>query len=335
MSSAPGLRETASAADRYTALVEAADDAVIVADFDARRVVEANPAACELFGYTREEFPGIPVRDLHFGDEEVDRVLTELTARERATHPNLKSRRKDGSMFWSEVRAKAFESGGHKLVLFVVRDATNRVEREHELARAYQSLKDAQAKLVHSGKLAAIGQMAGGVAHEVNNPATFILTNLSVMRDGVALLRRSFSTLRREMGAIEGLSDDSRLVVEGILESGDLDSVLRETSEMIEDNLSGIERIASIVNDLRVFSRIEQDDVQPVKVNDIVDAACNLAFADIRHRARLVKELSKLPSVSAEPGKLAQVFTTLLLNAAQSIEPGAALDNEIRVRTYV
>src|SRR6185295_16206965 len=90
VSSPASLREAPRAADRYTALVEAADDAVIVADFDSRRVVEANPAACELFGFSREEFPTMAVRDLHFGDEEVDRVLTELAERERATHPNLK-----------------------------------------------------------------------------------------------------------------------------------------------------------------------------------------------------------------------------------------------------
>ncbi|HVU05194.1 MAG TPA: ATP-binding protein [Polyangiaceae bacterium] len=331
------LRDTwNSTADRYTALIEAADDAVLVAEFDPGAVIEANPAACELFGFPLEELVGKSIRELHFADDEdVERVLSEIVERERAWHPNLKCRRRDGSFFWAELRAKAFLSRGHKLVLYIVRDVTHRVEKESELARAYQSLKDAQAKLVHSGKLAAIGQIAGGVAHEVNNPATFILTNLRVMRDAVALLRRSVSTLRRELASVEGLPDDTRMVVEGILESGDMDSVLRETSEMVEDNLAGIERIASIVNDLRIFSRIEQDDVQNVRVNDIVDAACNLAFADIRHRARLVKELSKLPPVAAEPGKLAQVFTNLLLNAAQSIEPGAAHDNEIRVSTFL
>ena len=333
----PSLRAAWSAsADRYGALIEAADDAIVVADFNAGLIIEANPAATELFGFSLDEFLQMPVRDLHFGDDaDVDRVMNEIAERERAWHANLRGKRKDGSSFWAELRAKAFESGGNKLVLFIVRDVTHRVDKELELARAYQTLKDTQANLVHSGKLAAIGQIAGGVAHEVNNPATFILTNLRVMRDGVALLRRSVSTLRRELSTAEFVPEDKRLVVDGILGNGDLETVLRETSEMVEDNLAGIERIASIVNDLRVFSRIERDDVQRVKVNDIVDAACNLAFADIRHRARLVKELAKLPPVNAEPGKLAQVFTNLLLSAAHSIEEGAAENNEIRVATYV
>jgi PAS domain S-box-containing protein len=338
VSSVPPSRRAAwsASADRYRALIEAADDAILVADFDAGLIIEANPAACELFGFSTRELLEMPIRLLHFGDDaDLDRVMNEIAQRERAWHPNLRSKRKDGSAFWAELRAKAFESGGNKLVLFIVRDVTPRVDKESELAQAYQTLKDTQATLLHSGKLAAIGQLAGGVAHEVNNPATFILTNLRAMRDGVALLRRSVSVLRRELSAAVVLPPDKRLVVDGVLGNGDLESVLRETGEMVEDNLAGMERIASIVNDLRIFSRIEQEDVQRVNVNDIVDAACNLAFADIRHRARLVKELAKVPIVNAEPGKLAQVFTNLLLNAAHSIEEGAAHENEIRVATYV
>jgi signal transduction histidine kinase/ActR/RegA family two-component response regulator len=215
----------------------------------------------------------------------------------------------------------------------MLRDVSLRVEREEELARAYQSLKEAQAKLLHSGKLAAIGQIAGGVAHEVNNPATFILTNLRVLRDHVGVLRATFSRLRRLVERPDPVAEETHAAVDAIVADGSIDALLRETNEMVDDNLAGIERIASIVADLRTFSRIEQDDVRQVTVNDLVDVACNLGYADIRHRARLIKELKRLPPVSAEPGKLAQVFTTLLVNAAHSIEEGAAGENEIRVST--
>ncbi|HEX4477370.1 MAG TPA: ATP-binding protein [Polyangiaceae bacterium] len=332
----PSVREAWTASvDRYRVLVEAADDAILVADFDSGMVLEANPAACELLGYAPEQFKELGVRSLYAeGDEDIAPVLDEIASRERAWHPNLRPRRRDGTSLWADLRATVFESGGEKRVLYILRDVSHRVERESELARAYQSLKDAQAKLVHSGKLAAIGQIAGGVAHEVNNPATFILTNLRVMRESVAVLRRSLSRLRRELSGDTGLLPTKQSVVDAILAEGELETLLRDVNEMVDDNLSGIERIASIVKDLRMFSRIERDDVQEVRVNDIVDVACNLAYADIRHRARLIKQLTKLPPVLGEPGKLAQVFTNLLLNAAQAIEEGAANQNEIRVSTY-
>jgi CheY-like chemotaxis protein/two-component sensor histidine kinase len=143
------------------------------------------------------------------------------------------------------------------------------------------------------------------------------------------------SKLRREVFYANVLSPEKQRAVDQVLGAGELEALLRDTSEMVDDNLGGIERIASIVKDLRTFSRIEQDDVQEVIVNDIVDVACNLAYADIRHCARLVKELSKLPPVLAEPGKLAQVFTKLLVNAAHAIKEGSADENEIRVKTYL
>jgi CheY-like chemotaxis protein/two-component sensor histidine kinase len=102
---------------------------------------------------------------------------------------------------------------------------------------------------------------------------------------------------------------------------------------MLDDNLTGIKRIASIARDLQMFSRADRDDLQPVDVNEIVDVACNLAYNDIRHRARLVKELGRIPSTLAEPGKLAQALTNLLANAAQAIDVGAADEHEVRVST--
>jgi PAS domain S-box-containing protein len=326
-STPPSTRAASRAsADRYRALIEAADEAVIVAAVDTGLCLEANPAACELFGFTAEEFSSRQVASFApEGSGEFARFANEVRERERAFHPNLTLVRKGGSSFSAELRAKVFESAGSKLLLLIIRDVTLRVEREEELSRAYQSLKDTQAKLVHSGKLAAVGQIAGGVAHEVNNPATFIITNSRVLREHIAILRAKFAKLRRlteRLSALEALAAD-----------GEAEALLREANEMVDDNLAGIERIASIVADLRTFSRIEQDDVREVSVNDLVDVACNLAYADIRHRARLIKELRRLPPVVAEPGKLAQVFTTLLVNAAHSIEEGAANENEIRVST--
>ncbi len=336
--SAPHTAEPASSAsrDRYRALIEAADEAILVVDFESGVCLEANPAASELFGYTMEELCSRTAFSLaSASDPEVSRISTEIRERQRAHHPNLTFARKGGSTFLAELRAKVFESDGVKLVLFTLRDVSLRVEREEELARAYQSLKEAQAKLLHSGKLAAIGQIAGGVAHEVNNPATFILTNLRVLREHIGVLRATFSRLRRLVERPEPVPEETQAAVQAVVADGSVDALLREANEMVDDNLAGIERIASIIADLRTFSRIEQDDVRPVAVNDLVDVACNLGYAEIRHRARLIKELKRLPPVSAEPGKLAQVFTTLLVNAAHSIEEGAANENEIRVSTDV
>jgi PAS domain S-box-containing protein len=330
----PSVRAASASSDRYRTLVEAADDAIVVAAFESFLCQEANPAACELFGYTLSELCARGIDSFAApSNPDFDKVATEIRERERARHPNLCFVRKDGSKFWCELRAKVFESDGGKLVLFIMRDVSPRVEREERLSRAYESLKEAQSKLLHSGKLAAIGQIAGGVAHEVNNPATFILTNLRVLREHVGVLRATFARLRRLVERSDADPVETHRTLGQVVADGAMDALLRESGEMVDDNLAGIERIASIVADLRTFSRIEQDDIRKVSINDLVDVACNLGYAEIRHRARLIKELKRLPQVSAEPGKLAQVLTTLLVNAAHSIEEGAANENEIRVTT--
>lgn len=336
-SAPPKRRAPASSrapSDRYHALIQAADFAIVVASHDTWVCLEANPAACEVFGLSSDEFAGRPVASLApEGSAEFARITGEIRERERAFHPNLNLVRKDGTTFSAELRATIFEAAESRFLLLVVRDVSLRVEREEELSRAYRTLRDTQARLVHSGKLAAIGQIAGGVAHEVSNPATFIMTNSRVLREHIAILRAKFAKLRRLAERTDANFEETRIALDALLADGEADALLREANEMIDDNLAGIERIASIIAGLRTFSRIEQDDVREVGVNELVDVACNLAYAEIRHRARLIKELRRLPPVAAEPGKLAQVFTTLLVTAAQSIEEGAAGENEIRVST--
>jgi PAS domain S-box-containing protein len=201
---------------RYRAVFEAADDAVLIASFATLRVLEANPAACDLFARSAEDFAGLAISELHAKDDEAARecVERELGALERVRHPNLRLVRKDGAVFWGELRATVFQSDERRLLLLIVRDVSERVSRERELARALESLKDAQTQLVHAGKLAAVGQLAAGVAHEVNNPATFILTNLKVMREHIGKFRAAFSAVLRDLSGERPLSPERRISVE-------------------------------------------------------------------------------------------------------------------------
>ena len=102
---------------------------------------------------------------------------------------------------------------------------------------------------------------------------------------------------------------------------------------MASENLEGMDRIRSIVRDLTTFSRIDRGEVEMVQINDLVDAACNMAFNEIKHRARLVKDLAPVPFIAGHRGKLGQLITNLLVNAAHAIEAGAADSNQIKIVT--
>jgi nitrogen-specific signal transduction histidine kinase len=178
-----------------------------------------------------------------------------------------------------------------------LRDVTERRQAQH--------LRD---RLGHTERLVAIGQLAAGVTHEINNPATYVVANLTTMLDLVAELERG------PMGA-------------------EASAKLRELGELVRENLDGMDRIRSITSDLRTFARIDSDEVTLVDLNDCVTSACKIAFNEIRHRAHLVQVLATLPRIPGSHGKLAQVVTNLLVNAAQAIPEGNLEAHRVTVRT--
>jgi signal transduction histidine kinase len=176
-------------------------------------------------------------------------------------------------------------------------------------------------KLEHSDRLAAVGQLAAGVAHEVNNPAAFVIVNLRLMHEQLHRIGRAFDELAGTAAAT------------AVLDKWEGATAVREIGEMLEDSMEGMHRIRSIVKDLQEFSRSDRDAIEPVDVNELVESSCNLVNNEIRHRARLVKERAPGPKVSADRRKLGQVFVNLLINAVHAIEEGAADRNAIRVTT--
>jgi C4-dicarboxylate-specific signal transduction histidine kinase/FixJ family two-component response regulator len=199
---------------------------------------------------------------------------------------------------FAEMTCVAIDWNGARAELVAVRDITER--------RQTQSLRD---RLAHSERLAAIGQLAAGVTHEINNPAAFVVANLHSMQ-------RALNELHCSHGADPAVARATHAI-----------------NEMIEENLDGMARIRSITTDLRTFARIDSSELSAVDVNACVRTACRIAFNEIRHRARLVEELSDTATVIGCAGKIAQVITNLLINAAQAIPEGHAEAHRITVRT--
>ena len=185
-----------------------------------------------------------------------------------------------------------------------------------ELESAYRALQETQAQLIHAGKLAAIGQLAGGVAHEINNPASYVAMSHAVLARQVTRLRG----LLTEAGLVDGENAEiARLVTS-------METALGDASE-------GMQRIRAVVRDLRTFSRMDDEAMEAVVLNDVVLAACNLARHEIRYRADLITELGDVPPVRGNRGRLGQVLMNLLVNAAQALPEGSEDEHRIRIAT--
>ncbi len=197
------------------------------------------------------------------------------------------------------------------ILIFVIRDVTQEqlaleLQRSlREQAAAQERAEELNRQLFHADRLKAIGQLASGVAHEVNNPLTYIIGNL----DHLAAVTDAFRA-----DPNQGLPAD--------------------LEEVIEETRHGAERISRIVRDLKVFSRSEQDqDDRSIDVRDTLDVALTLLGNEIHHRATLKRDYRSTPSVRCSESRLAQVFVNLLANAAQALSEGHSDEDEIRVCT--
>lgn len=206
--------------------------------------------------------------------------------------------------------------------IMVVIDVSERDERKRqydELQRTYDHLASAQEQLLQSEKMASIGQLAAGVAHEINNPIGYVGSNLGTLQDYsgalLALMEQYHDALfsddpaaRRE----ELLAARQRLDVDFIV--GDLPNLLNESRE-------GIERVTKIVQDLKDFSRVGRDEqMQPADLHQGLNSTLNIVWNDLKYKVRLEKHYGNLPPVECLASEINQVFLNLLLNAGQAIE---------------
>jgi signal transduction histidine kinase len=164
--------------------------------------------------------------------------------------------------------------------------------------------------LVTSGRLAAVGQLAAGIAHEINNPIAYVQSNINVLEEHL-------EALSTELAKIEPQAE------------GEAAANLAERLEMIEESRDGLARVTSIVRDVGGFSRSTSPDPERSDINKLLDTAVRVAGPQLRRRAVLNHSYDELPLVPCVAQELMQVFLNLLLNAAHSIEPMG----EIRLET--
>ncbi|HEU4382685.1 MAG TPA: PAS domain S-box protein [Anaeromyxobacteraceae bacterium] len=278
---------------RQSLLFESLAEGVAVVGLDGS-ILDWNSSAERLLGWSKAEAlgrrPGA-LLEPDGSDGLTARVLGCATGDHRAAEERT-LRRKDALEVAVEIAAVP------------LRDAEGRNVACVAIFRDVDERKRLQARLQVAERLAALGMLSAGVAHEINNPLSFVSANLSWLQAQVAKAGPALGTARAEVEAA------------------------------FADVLQGAERIRCIVRDLQAFSNgSDRDEAQPSDVNLALEFPLRVADGAIRHRARLVKDLEPVPRVAAGASLLGQVFLNLLLNAAQAIPPGRAAENQIRLAT--
>jgi C4-dicarboxylate-specific signal transduction histidine kinase len=193
--------------------------------------------------------------------------------------------------------------------------------RSDELQHALDVLKETEAQLVQREKLAVFGQLAASIAHEVNNPSTFVLANLEILRDDWELFARYFE--------LAGKSAQDELAE--FRATHGLDAKAGETASIIAECIDGINRIVKIVADLRTFGHVDKHETTLVRIDQVVDQAVRILGPELRHRAKVDIARGAIPAVRGSSGRLLQVIINIVHNAAQAARHPAAEKNHINV----
>jgi PAS domain S-box-containing protein len=271
----------------YRAVFEAVP--VGVMHFDAKaRITACNDVFVAQMGSSRALLLGLDMSTLP--DENVRGAVREALAGrigryERVYTSVTGGRSRSLVAVFSPIMREGVVEGG----VGVVDDVTERREIESRLAQGE--------------RMASLGRLAAGVAHEINNPLAYVRTSLDLVRREIVRFRRDRTEER-------------------------LDRMI-ELAEQADD---GVERVRVIVGDLRTFSRGDEGSVRPVDLHRVIEAAVNLAHNEIRHRAELVREIGPIPYVHGNASRYVQVLVNLLVNAAQAITEGDALHNRVTIR---
>ena len=207
-------------------------------------------------------------------------------------------------------------------------------ERTRELEKTMNALKRTQTQLVHQEKMASIGQLAAGVAHEINNPVAFVSTNLRTLKEYMEEISRLMVKYDEAEQAVEN-DDRSRMhslitEIHTLKHEMGLEVILEDFGQIIEESLEGMERVRRIVMDLKHFSHQGESEMQYADLNAELESTLNMVWNELKYKATITKEYGDLPRIQCYPTELNQVFMNLLMNAGQAIPDRG----EITVRTF-
>jgi signal transduction histidine kinase len=191
---------------------------------------------------------------------------------------------------------------------------------EQRVQEQVETIELTQRQLYQSEKLASVGHLAAGVAHEINNPIGFIGSNLSTAQDYLGDFKKFSEKMAEETDIAKLTKAWNEL---------DLDYTINDFHLMLNESIDGAKRITAIVKDLKGFSDVDVLEEEMIDINECIQRVCNIASSEITKHANLVTEYGELPPIRCKPGLLGQVFHNILLNAGHAIKDSG----EIRIKT--
>ncbi|MEY3867623.1 MAG: PAS domain S-box protein [Microcoleaceae cyanobacterium] len=322
----------------YNRAMAATSSGIVIADASQpdNPIIYCNPAFEKLTGYSQEEILGHNCRFLQGDDTDNDAidVIRNALKNHRECRVVLKNYRKDKSYFWNELSISPVCDRAGNLTHFigVQLDVTERKHSEEELRRseiqlreqsqqleaAFTQLKQTHSQLLQSEKMSSLGLLVAGVAHEINNPVSFINGNISYLKeyaekllDLIKLYQQHYPNPVKE--------------IQAEIDAIELDFLIEDLPKILSSMNVGIDRICQIVKSLRNFSRMDEAELKSVNIHEGLDSTLMILNHRLKAKSdnpgiNIIKNYGDLPLIECYPGPMNQVFMNILSNAIDALE---------------
>ncbi len=305
------LKELSESEERYRTLVESMQEGIIMID-DAGRLTYVNHQICKMLGRSRQDLLGRPMID--FVDE----------SKKRDYQAQLDRRREGDAGKYEMTFAHA---QGHRIFTLIspspLFDDEGRYKGAFGVVTNVTQLKLLESQLVQAQKLESIGQLAAGIAHEINTPTQYVDNNVRYVRDGVDKLLAVAKACRGLVDAVkagEGGADEAA-ALEALLDEADVDFLAEEAPAALDDSLDGLSRIAEIVRSVKQLAHPGKPEMELADINEALKSTVTVSRNEWKYAADLTLSCDEtLPLVRCVRGEFNQVILNLIVNAAQSIQ---------------
>ncbi|MAT15981.1 MAG: hypothetical protein CMJ46_12010 [Planctomyces sp.] len=280
-------------------------------------IIDWNTSAEKIFGYTAQEIIGKNVTETIVPDryrEQIAEMLnqfqeTRILSEVQNTFETT-ARHEDGHEVPIALSLNVVQLEAAPIITGFAHDITKRCELESQL--------------IQSEKMASLGQLAAGVAHEINNPVGFVTSNVATLEDYIAVFKQVVEMQGEVIDMVRSSSDESLLVklkeIEEYKAKEDYQYLREDIDDLIKESNEGLIRVKEIVQNLKSFARVDEAETKEADINECIKATIKVVWNEIKYNCELVQDFGKIPQIRCYPGQLNHVFMNLLVNAAHAIK---------------
>jgi PAS domain S-box-containing protein len=317
--------------EKLSNILDIAPEAIIVINGN-QEISVFNKGAEKIFGYKADEIMGksldllIPdnLADIHKINV-VSFISSSDIARKMGARKSINGKRKNGDEFPCGASISKIQKNEEWFCTVILRDLSDQIKAQTELIKEKNEqgqliikLQDAQDQLLQSEKMASIGQLAAGVAHEINNPVGYINSNIGSLKK---YLDDVFKLLDTYESSEINITDNTAIEkIKAIKQEIEIDYLKNDIKDLITESEEGVSRVKKIVQDLKEFSHVGEAEWQWANLHTGLDSTLNIVHNELKYKADVIKEYGNLPDIECIVSQLNQVFMNILVNAAHAIE---------------